>query len=76
MIKEFFMKKLLGSQIKDLPKEQQELILKAVEKNPGLFEKIAKETEEEMKKGKNQMYAAFEVMKKYEKELKDVLVNK
>jgi hypothetical protein len=50
--------------------------LKAVEKNPGLFEKIAKETEEEMKKGKNQMYAAFEVMKKYEKELKDVLVNK
>ncbi len=27
-----------------------------------------------VKKGKNQMYAAFEVMKKYEKELKDVLV--
>jgi TRAP-type C4-dicarboxylate transport system substrate-binding protein len=75
MIKEFLMKKMMASQLKGLPKDQQELILKAIEKNPKLFEKIAKETEDEVKKGKNQMYAAFEVMKKYQKELQEVIKN-
>lgn len=73
MIKEFLMKKMLESQLKNVPPEQKELILKAVEKNPELFEKIAKETEAKVKEGKNQVYAALEVMKKYEKELKETV---
>jgi hypothetical protein len=73
MIKDFFMKKMLEKQLGSLPKEQQELVRKAVEKNPELFKKIAEETEAQVKQGKNQMYAAFEVMKKYQKELQESL---
>ncbi len=73
MIKDFFVKKMLESQLKGLPKDQQELIQKAVANNPQLFEKIAKETEAQVKAGKNQMYAAFEVMKKYQKELQEAV---
>jgi hypothetical protein len=73
MIKDFFMKKMLDKQLGSLPKEQQELVKAAIEKNPELFKKIAEETEAEVKKGKNQMYAAFEVMKKYQKELQQSL---
>lgn len=74
MIKDFFIKKMLGKQLEGMPKEQQAMVMEAVKKNPALFKKIADETEAEVKKGKNQMYAAFEVMKRYEKELRDAMV--
>ncbi len=41
-----------------------------MEKDPKLFEKIAKEMQEELKKnGNNQMAAAMKVMPKYQKEM-------
>ncbi|MDI9354736.1 MAG: hypothetical protein QM532_00575 [Cyanobium sp. MAG06] len=52
---------------------QQELIVKLMEKNPDLFEKIAKETKELIDAGKPEMYASFEVMKKYQAELQSVM---
>ena len=64
------MKKLLQSKMKDIPAEQQEKIFAMIEKNPDLFKKIAEESQEEMKKGKSQMDAVMEVMKRYENELK------
>lgn len=73
MIKEFLMKKMLASQLKNVPENQREMIMKAIEKNPQLFEKIAKETEAKVKEGKNQVYAALEVMKKYETELRETV---
>jgi F0F1-type ATP synthase membrane subunit b/b' len=69
MIKDFLVKKMLEKQLAGMPKEQQEMIQKAMKNNPALFDKIAKETEAQVKAGKNQMYAAYEVMKKYQKEL-------
>jgi hypothetical protein len=45
------------------------MLAKAVEKDPKLFEKIAKEIDELKKSGKPEMYAALDVMKKYQKEL-------
>lgn len=69
MIKEFFLKQAVKHGAKDLPKEQQEQLLAAVEKNPELFSKIAKEIEELKKQGKPEMYASLDVMKKYQKEL-------
>lgn len=41
----------------------------AVEKDPKLFEKIAKEIDALKKAGKPEMYASLDVMKKYQKEL-------
>lgn len=64
------MKKLLQSKMKDVPQEDQEKIFAMLEKNPGLFQKIAEESQEEMKKGKSQMDAVMSVMKKYEGELR------
>lgn len=69
MIKEFLLKQAVKHGAKDLPKEQQAMLSAAVEKNPELFGKIAKEIEALKKSGKPEMYAALDVMKKYQKEL-------
>ena len=75
MIKEFFLKQAVKHGTKNLPKDQQALLLAAVEKNPELFTKIAKEIEEVKKTGKPEMYAALDVMKKYQKELQELFKN-
>ncbi len=72
MIKEFFLKQAVKHGTKDLPKEQQEMLQVAVEKNPELFTKIAKEIEVLKKQGKPEMYAALDVMKKYQKEMQEL----
>jgi hypothetical protein len=69
MIKEFLLKQAIKHGTKNLPKEQAEMLQQAVEKNPELFEKIAKEIDALKKSGKPEMYAALDVMKKYQKEL-------
>lgn len=69
-VKNFAMKKMLEKQLKNAPKEQQEMIMGLLEKNPKLLEKIAKEMQAEMKQnGNNQMAAAMKVLPKYQKEL-------
>lgn len=75
MIKEFFLKQAVKFGTKDLPKDQQAMLAAAVEKNPELFEKIAKEIEALKKSGKPEMYAALDVMKKYQKELQGLFKN-
>ncbi|MCF7843843.1 hypothetical protein K9M47_03020 [Candidatus Gracilibacteria bacterium] len=75
MIKEFFLKQAVKHGTKNLPKDQQEMLSKAVEKDPKLFEKIAKEIDVLKKSGKPEMYAALDVMKKYQKELQSLFKN-
>ncbi len=72
MIKEFFIKQAVKHGTKNLPKDQAELLQSMVEKNPDLFAKIAKEIEALKKTGKPEMYAALDVMKKYQKELQEL----
>ena len=56
--------------MKNVPIEQQQLIMEMLEKDPALFEKIAKEMQEELKKnGNNQMQAAMKVLPKYQQEI-------
>ena len=71
-IRDFFVKQAVKHSTKNLPKDQQELMQKAVEKNPELFSKIAKEIEVLKKQGKPEMYASLDVMKKYQKELQEL----
>ena len=73
MIKKFFMRKLMERQLKSLPASQREQIMAAFEKNPGLFERIAKDVQAETKKGKDQMAAMMSVMPKYRKELAEAM---
>ena len=49
-LKQYALKKVLQSQMKDVPPEQQQMILEMIEKDPALFEKIAKEMQAELKK--------------------------
>ncbi len=71
-IKQFFTKQAAKYATRKLPEDQKEIINALVNQDPKLFEKIAKETQELVKAGKPEMYASFEVMKKYQKELQEV----
>ena len=76
MIKEFLLKQAVKRGTKNLPKDQQAMLAAAVEKDPALFAKIAKEIEALKKGGKPEMYAALDVMKKYQKELQALFTQK
>jgi hypothetical protein len=68
MFKNFLIKKMFKAQ--GVSDDQIDMILGMMEKNPQLFETIAKETEEKIKSGMDKQMAAMSVMKKYEEELK------
>ncbi len=69
-LKNMALKKVLDSQMKNVPPEQKQMIMEMLEKDPGLFEKIAKEIQAELKvNGNNQMAAATKVLPKYQKEI-------
>lgn len=72
-IKDFLLRKIIKSKLKDVPEAEQERIITLVEKNPELFQKIAMEAQEKMRGGKDQMAAMMEVMQKYQKELKEIM---
>ncbi len=68
------MKKLLESQLKNVPEDQKAMIMTMVEKDPALFEKIAKELQAEMKaNGNNQMAASMKILPKYQKEIMAIM---
>lgn len=71
MFKNFLLKKMLRMQ--GVPEAQVDMFLKMVEKNPKLFEVIAKDIKEKVDKGMDQNTASMEVMKKYEDELKKLV---
>lgn len=64
------MKKALQSQMKDVPQDQQDMIMGLMEKDPDLMAEIAKEIQAEMKQnGNNQMAAAMKVLPKHQARL-------
>ena len=69
----FLMKAMLKKQLKALPPEQQDMIIKAVEENPKLFEQIAKEIQEKIKNGVDKQNAAMSVMMSHQDELRKVM---
>lgn len=69
-MKTFLMKKMMASQLKGVPQAEQDKLFAMIEKNPDLFQKIATETQEEMKRGTAQMDAVRKVAQKHEAELK------
>lgn len=72
-IKDFFVKKLMESKLKDVPEAQREQIIALVSENPELFEKIGKEIQQKVKEGKSEMAASMEVMRKYQGEIQKVM---
>lgn len=66
MFKNFLIRKLAERQLKDMPAEDREKVLKLMENNPELFEKIAAEVAEKVKGGMSQTDAAMQVMRSHE----------
>lgn len=75
MIKQFFLKQAAKLGTKNLPKEQREMIMKLMEKDPALFEKIAKDIKTSTDSGMPEEYAAFQVMQKYQKQLQAAVID-
>lgn len=75
-LKNMVFRKMLQSKMKDVPEEQREQFFKMFEENPELFQKIAEEVQEEIKKGKDQMSATMEVIQRHQSELQKISQNK
>ncbi len=73
MFQNFLLKQMLKRQMKDIPVEQQEQILKMIENNPDFFKKIAEEAQEKIKGGMSQQDAMMMVMKNNQEELRRVM---
>lgn len=72
-VKDFLARKMLERQMKDLPPEQKEVMIKAITENPEFFETIAKEIKAKTKEGKSEMTATMEVMRKHQGELQKIM---
>lgn len=72
-MKRFLMKQLLKRQMKGAPEGEQEKMLQMIEKDPELFQKIAREIQGEMDAGKDQMSATMVAVKKYQEELRKLM---
>lgn len=73
-LKNMAIKKVLESQMKNVPADQKQMIMEMLDKDPALFEKISKEIQAELKtNGNNQMAAATKVLTKYQKEIMTIM---
>jgi|AntAceMinimDraft_5_1070358.scaffolds.fasta_scaffold01028_4 hypothetical protein len=70
----FLAKAMLKKQLSQLPKDQADMMLKAVEEHPEIFEKMAKEIKEKVKNGVNKQNAAMSVMMAHQNELRNILM--
>lgn len=75
-LKKMLMKKMMERQLKDMPAAQREQIMTVVSEHPDFFQNIAKEIETEKKKGKTEMVASMEVMRKHQGELQKLMMGK
>ena len=72
--KNFVMKAAIKSQMKGVPQAQQDMMMRAIEKDPQFFENIAKEIEQKVKEGKSKTAASMEVMRKHQGELQKLMM--
>lgn len=64
---------MMKSQLKNLPKDQQEKIMAAFEKDPKFFQDMAKQIQQKVKNGANQQNAAMQVMMENQKKLQELM---
>ena len=67
------LQKLAQKQLEGLPPEQRDMFMRMLEKDPNLFVTIAKEVQEKMEDGMEQMAAAQAVFASHEGELRALM---
>lgn len=70
----FLMKAMLKRQLAQLPKEQQEMIITMIEKNPKLFEKISEEIKVKIKNGIPKQTASMSVFMSHKDEIQKLMM--
>ena len=69
----FLMKAMMKRQLASLPKDQQDMIMRAVEKNPEFFNKMAEEIKAKVKSGVDKQTASMSVMMAHQNELRKLM---
>lgn len=72
----FLMKKMVKSKLKDMPQNQQDMIMRLMEENPELLKKIGDEIKAKKKAGMDEQSASMQVMFKYKYELQKIMMKK
>ncbi len=71
----FVMKQMVKRQIKDMPKDQQDMIMNLVDENPELLKTISMEIQDKVKKkGMDQQTAMMQVMMDHKDELQRAMM--
>jgi len=73
-IKDFLIKKVVQSKLKNLPKEQQDMILALVSENPEFFKKLQNQIEAKKKQGKDEQLAMMQVMRENQAEIQKLVM--
>ena len=73
-MKKMAIKAMMQKQLKGMPKDMQDKILDAVEKNPEFFKKMADEIKERTDKGEDKMMASQAVAMKYQQDLMKIMM--
>lgn len=68
------MKQMVKRQIKDMPEDQQAMIMNLVEQNPELLKTISVEIQAKTKKGIDQQSAMMQVMMDHKDELQQAML--
>lgn len=72
-IKNFLMKKMIGSKLKHLPKNQQDMILALVSENPKFFKELQTQVEAKKKQGQNEQMAMMQVMRENQAKIQTLM---
>lgn len=70
----FLMKAMLKRQLAQLPKDQQDMIIGMIEKNPKFFEQISKEVQTKIKNGVPRQNAMMSVMMSHKDEIQKMMM--
>jgi hypothetical protein len=72
-IKDFFLKQALKHKLKDVPEEQREMLMGAMEAHPDFFKKVGEEVQRRVKSGESEMAATMAVMREHQAELQRIM---
>lgn len=74
-VKDFLIKKMVQAKMKNVPKEQQDMIIALVSENPEFFKKIQAQIETKKKQGQNEQMAMMQVMRENQAEIQKLMMS-
>jgi hypothetical protein len=73
MLRQFLLKQMLSKQLANVPDDQKQKVLAAIEQNPDFFKNIADAIQQRVAKGEDQMSAIMAVVTEHKEGLQKLL---